>query len=80
MKITKKDYRERAARVAAGEGSDDDRRLVELYADEMADDVDTVTGVEQGSVKLTVFEKSSPSTDEIDAGKPRRTSSGGRAR
>lgn len=46
MKITKQDYRERAARVAAGEGSDDDRRLVELYAEEMSDQLyETLTEI-----------------------------------
>lgn len=34
MKISQQEYEERAARVAAGNGSDDDRRLVELYAGE----------------------------------------------
>jgi hypothetical protein len=46
VKISKKDYRERAARVAAGTESDDDRRLVELYADEMAGDAgETLTEI-----------------------------------
>lgn len=34
MKISIEEYDERAARVLAGTESDDDRRLVALYADE----------------------------------------------
>lgn len=34
MKFTKADYEERKARIDAGEGSDEDRRLVKMYEQE----------------------------------------------
>lgn len=36
-KMSKAEYAERKARLDAGEGSDDDRRLVELYAPHFED-------------------------------------------
>lgn len=36
-KMSKAEYQERKARLDAGEGSDDDRRLVELYAQHFED-------------------------------------------
>ena len=62
MKMTQKDYDERAARIAAGQGDDEDRRLVEHYeregfgpertdsdSEEQAHESATPTAVEAGT-------------------------------
>lgn len=38
MRMTKKDHEERLARLAAGQGNDEDRRLVKLYESQEHDE------------------------------------------